>query len=613
MCGIVGIYGYKKEVVSFEPYLKKCLLTMKRRGPDSNGIWHNNQNYLAGFVRLAIRDISENGNQPMVSSCENYVLSFNGEIYNSNDFISALKEKAVTFKSHSDTEVLLYALIHFGVEKVLNEFDGMFAFSFYDLKKNTLILARDRVGIKPLYIGCHTDYLIYSSQYDHIINASFIKKNGINYSSLAQYLQYGYMIAGEAIINNTMVVPPGNYISIDTNGYTLTQYYNFHQTFSSEKPTDTEQIFCNSVQEQLVSDVPLGTFLSGGVDSPLINIWANEKKPVMAFTIGNENPLYDESWYAKEYAKVIGVNHHYKTITENDFLALLEDNFKAFSEPFADFSSIPTMLVARIAKELVTVILSGDGPDELFWGYDRNINFPLKNQRFHKPKLKLLFERITSENAISKKYFTAPNISSFYSQSLQLYGAEYWMSKVFKLAYKKEPALLNFPKEYNNSKDTETSMQMIRWLEMNIHLQRILLKVDRATMYYSLEARVPYLSNAVLDYASSLKYTDCIEGIQGKSNLKRLLKKRFPAEWVDKKKQGFMVPMSDWITKEIKDDLFHTILNMPDELGIAFRKNNLRKMLEAQVNKQTDANGFIWGIYALVKWHALHRFSKDLQ
>ena len=302
MCGIAGIYSFNNKTEQYTAYLEKCMLSMKRRGPDDKGFWTNRENYSAAFVRLSIRDLSVNGHQPMVSSCGNYVLSFNGEIYNSDNYVERLKTKGVIFKSHSDTEVLLYALMHFGVEKVLAEFDGMYAFAFYNVFKDELILARDRVGIKPLYIGYDSSFLIYSSQYDHIINADFVKNNGIDYESLGNYLEYGYMVAGKAIIKNTLVVPQGHYVVVNKSGYNIIKHYDFIES-TPKNDNDIEGLFKSSVRAQMVSDVPVGTFLSGGVDSPLINYWATELGPVQAFTIGNEHPAYDESFYAKQYAE----------------------------------------------------------------------------------------------------------------------------------------------------------------------------------------------------------------------------------------------------------------------------------------------------------------------
>lgn len=613
MCGLAGIYGFKQSTEAYADYLGKCTASMRHRGPDDKGFWQKD-NYAAAFVRLSIRDLSLNGHQPMLSACGNYVLTFNGEIYNSDNYIQTLTGKGVVFKSHADTEVLLYALIHLGIERVLDEFDGMFAFAFYDINANKLIIARDRIGIKPLYIGYSDDYLIYSSQYDHIINVPFIKSNTLNYTAIGTYLQYGYMPGGDAVVNKTFVVPQGHYVEADVNGFSIKKYYDFYNKGSVYKGPDAEQLFETSVKQQLISDVPVGSFLSGGVDSPLIAYWANKSAPIQTFTIGNEDPAYDESFYAKEYAKKLGVTQHFKTITEGDFLGLLDNNFKAFTEPFADFSSIPTMLVASMAKDKVSVILSGDGPDELFWGYDRNVSFPAKAGLFHKSKLSLLVQKLAGQH-ISKRYFQVKDLSSFYLKSLQTYGAEYWLPKV----YKADIAINNFyntiPAKYINPTETETAMQMARWLEMNVHLQRILLKVDRATMYYSLEARVPYLSNSVLDYAAQLSPQQCIAGKQGKYNMKQMLLNIFPEEWVMKKKQGFMIPMVKWINNDIKKDIFDTILNMPQELAAAFNRPQLENMLNRHVEgkKYSDSNGFIWAVYALAKWQSLHRNADVLK
>lgn len=615
MCGIAGIYGFNNSTEKYLTYLNKCMLSMKHRGPNDKGVWTNQNNYTAAFVRLSIRDLSANGHQPMVSSCGKYVLSFNGEIYNSNIFLPELNALGIQLKSHSDTEVLLYALIHFGLKRVLKEFDGMFAFAFFDVQKNELIIARDRVGIKPLYIGYNKDYLIYSSQYDHIINVDFIQNNSLNYAAIGNYLAYGYMIGGDAVVQNTFVVPQGHYVVATSNGYNIHKYYDFSNVVTKVDSASAEEILKASVKAQMISDVPVGTFLSGGVDSPLINFWASETQRVKAFTIGSEDPYFNESIFAKEYAEIIGVEHHFKVITETDFINLLNDNFKAFTEPFADFSSIPTMLVSKMASEFVTVILSGDGPDELFWGYERNVQFPQKAHLFNSGKLRLAIEKLKGNTQISKRYFSVPNISSFYLKSLQTYGAEPWLNEVYQESHEYNILYNQIPESLINPKNEQTVMQMIRWLEMNIHLQRILLKVDRSTMFYSLEARVPYLSNTVLDYASSLNFNDCIKDNQGKHNVKEILAQKVSADTVYKKKKGFGVPMRDWIRQGIKKDVYEAIMNMPHELAIAFNKKSLEKMLlnEYDTNNPNSANGFIWAVYALAKWHTMHRKSTILQ
>ena len=267
---------------------------MQHRGPDSNGIWQSN-NYITGFVRLAIRDVSESGSQPMVSSCGKYCITFNGEIYNADDFKQELLQKGVTFKSTTDTEILLYALIHFGLDFVLQHFDGMYAFAFYNTMSNELIIARDRLGIKPLYIGFNgKNDVIFSSQYDHIINYDEIAKEPLDASVIASYLQLGYVAGGLGIVNNTQMLPHGHYVKINQLGYAIQQYY--HVVHSNERNDTqlTEQAILSSVESQLISDVPIATFMSGGVDSSLITLLANQIKPLTAFTISTGEATTDE-------------------------------------------------------------------------------------------------------------------------------------------------------------------------------------------------------------------------------------------------------------------------------------------------------------------------------
>ncbi len=276
---------------------------MAHRGPDAEGIWQNNKNYITGFVRLAIRDLSRHGNQPMVSDCGNYCISFNGEIYNAGDFKWQLEKKGVRFKSTSDSEILLYALIHFGIEKVLAEFDGMYAFSFYDLQKNELVLARDRLGIKPLYIGFDKqESIIFSSQYDHVINYASLRNEALDYEAIGSYLQLGYVSANMGAVKNTVLFPHGHYAVINEQGYHLKRYAFNATSIKNDNRLLNESLFYNATQQQLVSDVALGTFLSGGVDSSLISFWANQHQSVKAFTIGANDHFTDERKAAESFA-----------------------------------------------------------------------------------------------------------------------------------------------------------------------------------------------------------------------------------------------------------------------------------------------------------------------
>jgi asparagine synthase (glutamine-hydrolysing) len=612
MCGITGIFNQKRKDLNRRGFVEWCLKTMQHRGPDSEGIWED-ERYITGFVRLSIRDLSSNGNQPMLSDCGKYCLTFNGEIYNVEKYRLNLISKGVYFKSTTDTEVLLYALIHYGIEKTLHELDGMFAFAFYNQAQNKLTVARDRVGIKPLYIGHTNSDIIFSSQYDHIIQYDTLKNNAINHSALGNYLQLSYVPAGCGIVESTYMLPHGHYATITSTSVDIKQYY-FGAASSVENVCE-ERLFRESVQSQLVSDVPVGTFMSGGVDSPLISHWANEIKNIKSFTIGSTDKDIDETENVKTYANAFGIESFVQTITENDLLQTITQNSKAYSEPFGDFSSIPSLVVSKFAAQHVKVVLSGDGPDELFWGYHRNVKMLEYGPLYYKSKSQLLLHYVSSKlkgnklPANYKRFFNSPTFSDFYFKSQFSFGGE-WISKIYKPEINRPYFLEKIKEAYKEDDDIGTIMKNVRDIEMNFHLQRILLKVDRASMYNSIEVRVPYLSNRVLDYSNSLNYTSCVVDGIGKYNLKKILMKDVGADIVLKPKKGFLIPINSWLRNQIRKDVTEKILNMPSELKGLFDKKALELLLKKHMEDKMDYSGIIWSLYALVNWHTEHRLAK---
>lgn len=616
MCGIVGIFNYKNNIARHRSYINECLKTMHHRGPDSNGVWTNDQNYIAGFVRLSIRDLSANGDQPMISSCGNYALSFNGELYNTDHFKQRLQREGVTFKSTTDTEVLLYGLIKWGEEYVLQNFDGIFAFAFYKSNSNELILARDRSGVKPLYVGHSSHGIIYSSQYDHIINHEFIKNNPLDTGAIGAYLSLGYVPENAGAVASTFMLPHGYSIKVDCNGFTKKRFFNYalHKQDSATK--SLEEIFDESVTTQLVSDVPVGTFMSGGVDSPLVSYFANRRTNIQSFTIGVDDDAIDESKAAACYASMFNTQHACKHITEADLLQTIDDNTKAFTEPFADVSSIPTLVLSKFARQKVTVALSGDGGDELFWGYPRNLRMLNEGTLFKHGKLVRLLnfgkEKLSgNKRVLRKRHFAVNDFPAYYYKSLFIAGAEYWLPKLY--SEKIEEAY--FLKEVYNEKgafvvNEDHIMNILRKLEYDIHLQRILMKVDRASMYHSLEVRVPILSNAMVDYSSSLSYHDCIKNGHGKYNLKELLISRSNKELVLQPKKGFFIPIGNWLKNELRKDVEDKLMHMPSELSPLFNRKELAQIFKQHMQGTNDWGWLLWSLYSLVNWHAAHRVAK---
>ncbi len=615
MCGIVGVYNFRNNIADQRPFIDWSLRSMHHRGPNSNGVWTNEKNYIAGFVRLSIRDLSANGSQPMLSACGQYALSFNGEMYNTQPFRQRLEKEGVVFRSTTDTEVLLYALAHWGEEYVLENFDGIFAFGFYDVAANSLLLARDRTGIKPLYIGHSTNGIVYSSQYDHIINHTYIKSNPLDTGAIGAYLSLGYVPENAGAVSSTFMLPHGYFLRVDSTGFSKHRFFNYSLRQKKESSRSLAEILEENVKAQLVSDVPVGTFMSGGVDSPLVSYFANKYTSLRSFTIGVDDQQMDESGAARQYADIFKTEHLCQQITEKDLLETISDNTKAFSEPFADFSSIPTLILSKFARQKVTVALSGDGGDELFWGYPRNLRMLKEGMLFkHNKLLRLLTfgrEKFTGAKRIARKrHLEVSNFPAYYYRSLFITGAEYWLPSLYAAQAEEAFFLQELYSEADALNITDQQvMNVLRKLEFDIHLQRILMKVDRASMYHSLEVRVPLLSNEVVDYSTTVNYRDCIKSGQGKYNLKELLITQTNAKLVLQPKKGFVIPIGDWLRKELRKDLEEKLMNMPAELSFLFHKKELQKLLSGHMQQQTDWGWLLWSLYSLVNWHTQHRHA----
>ncbi|WP_153799460.1 asparagine synthase (glutamine-hydrolyzing) [Foetidibacter luteolus] len=611
MCGIAGIYHFKRKEPDLH-YMNWCLSTMRRRGPDASGIWHNQQNYTAGFVRLSIRDLSANGHQPMLTDCGNYCISFNGEIYNTGQLQQLLKPYRSHYASTSDTEVLLYALMHLGIDKTLQEANGIFAFAFFDVRKNTLVLARDRAGIKPLYVGVSSNTVVYSSQYDHVINHPEFKAETWSSSSVANYLSLGFMPDGEGVINNTWLFPHAHYAVVQNGTFTTSCYYSYPAVSGAASSQSMEECLQAAVSNQLVSDVPVGTFMSGGVDSTLVSYYANSRSRISSFTIGVQNSGMDESADAEKFAAVFNTVHSCRFIEPADLLALIQDNARAFTEPFADYSSIPTLLLSAFARQKVTVALSGDGGDELFWGYPRN-NKALNLIPFYRNSLlarraTLLLSKLKSSKAMDlSRHWNQRDFFSFYYSSFFISGALQQLPSICR-AEPSEPFFLKeFFKTANQYNEADELMNAVRKLEMDIHLQRILLKVDRASMYHSLEVRVPLLDNTMLNHSLSYGYKECIVNGNGKMNLKRLLSEKSDESWVMKPKKGFIIPIDEWTRNVLKKEVQEKIMDMPQHLSMFFNRGNMHRMLNRHFNGQANLGWMVWAVYSLVVWDNIHR------
>ncbi len=609
MCGIIGQYNFTEKVRE-SVYLENCLSAMQYRGPDEQKTWNNGMNFFAGFARLAIRDTSSNASQPMLSADNNYCLSYNGEIYNTEYLRLLLKPFRKKFQSTSDTEILLYALIHLGIEETLKIADGIFAFAFYSKKNNSLILARDRMGVKPLYYGLQANGLVYSSEYAHIVNHPFFKNELYDKSAIYNYLFLGYMPEGKALIQKTHFLPHGHFLKMENGKVDLIAYYEYGNENTLKERCVLDEILSKSVTSQLVSDVPVGTFISGGTDSSLVSYFANKHQHVKAFTLGIKNSTMDETQDATAYAEKFGILHFCKNIDAPDLEPLVEEHVKAFSEPFADYSSLPTLMLSKFIKKHVTVALSGDGADEMFWGYPRNIRAKkliqlYQNNPFQK-KVQLLTSKINNRHSVElKRHWKTAHFLDYYYSMLGITGALAWLPKIMNVKPEK-PFFLQ--KHFKNTFQLSVDDQMneIRKLEMDLHLQRILLKVDRAGMYHSLEIRVPILSNAMLDYSNQITASQSIQNDMGKMNIKNSLAAKAGSSLVFTAKKGFGIPIDEWMRGNLKQHITDTILNMPNHLKVHFAYRNIPKMLDKFFSGKENTGWFVWALYMLIRWNNVY-------
>lgn len=614
MCGIVGIYNKNGSLPENETkvFLKKSLEKMKRRGPDGQKSVIINNFYATGFVRLAIRDLSKNGMQPMQTDCGKYTITFNGEIYNTELLYKNLEPYNISFNSTTDTELILYHFKYFGFEKTINILDGIFAIAFYNLEKNELYLARDRAGTKPLYIYNDEKYLIYSSNYSQVVKNIFVKKREICPKGLASFIKLGYVPSNYGFFKNSFLLPQGSYVKIKTKTYHKPSLYYRYGCDNAKSNLDLTDVIKKSVNKQLVSDVPVGTFLSGGIDSSLVSLYANEKQKIKAFNIGFSNKKFDESTTAKEFANEKNIDFNNKIFDDINYLELIEDNIKAFSEPFSDFSSLPTLLLAKFAKEKVTVALSGDGGDELFYGYPRNIKYGSQADLLTASYFVKLFKILKSK--ILKRPLKLPIYEILSKPNKALVESNY-ITTSKKLSSK---ILINDYKEIffdflNNEKsEIKSKKQFLETLRVNeyyYHLQRILIKVDRASMYYSLETRVPLLSNEIIKTSIDYNFSDCTNNKKGKIPLRNILKKEVNGNLFNLPKKGFSMPIDIMINNDKSGIFDKYILASIPEIDALLNTKYIEKMYQNhknQVSKYKTTSWLLWSIFSLKAWYINH-------
>lgn len=561
MCGIAG---YVKKTLNEKFDINSMLYELHERGPEESGIWKSESGRLIlGQTRLAINDLHQTGHQPMVSKDMRYIIVLNGEIYNFLELRKKMNDFG--FRGHSDTEVFLELIARDGLEKTLENSKGMFAFCVYDTLERVLYLARDRFGEKPLYYGWVNGNFIFAST-ANAISAIDNFNNKINKNVLGYYFKNKYIPAPYSIYSDIFKLEPGRILKFDIDkwDYSICKYWDldcviedlmrnpFKGTYREAK--ELLDVYINkSVEYQMIADVPVGAFLSGGIDSSLISAIMQKQsaKKINTFSIGFQEQKDDEARYAKEIAKHIGSNHTELYVSEQDMIDVIPKLPHIYGEPFGDTSEITTYLVSKMAKEKVTVSLSGDAGDELFYGYDeyellkKRWNFVSKfpfRTRYSSNKLNTVLYKcnIYQKYHLLKTYFSAHNVLEL----SQLVSERNILVNNFA---KSDSILQTEASKYIAEKSFGTVEDlMIKDLKTFI-VDDILVKVDRAAMANSLETRVPLLDIDVVKFALSLPFEYKYENGVRKKILKDLAYEYVPKELLERPKTGFNVKVEKWI------------------------------------------------------------------
>jgi asparagine synthase (glutamine-hydrolysing) len=559
---------------------------LTHRGPDDLGEYirpfdHTGPFLFLGHRRLSIIDLS-GGHQPLSNEDGTVWVIFNGEIYNFEELREELKTRAHRFQTHSDTEVIAHSYEEYG-EECFRRFNGMFAIAIWDESKKRLLLARDRMGKKPLYFSLLNGIFLFASELKAILShPDFPRK--VDPSSLIKYLFYEFVPSPHTIFRDAKKLPSGSYLIWEKGRTELKTYWSPSASGREEKLSETEaelritDLLRQSVKRRLISDVPLGVFLSGGIDSSAITALAQEEVPgkVKTFSIGFEDPSFDESRYASQVSRFLGTEHHEQKMTASDLLQIVPNLPDILDEPMADASILPTYLLSKFTREYVTVALGGDGGDELFAGYPTYIahKFARQYERFlgnlH-PVIHFLGDLLpVSDSNISfdfkvKKFLSGIGYPDGIRNSVWLGSfSSPEMEKVL------SPEILNtfdpirMVEEISSHEKTSPKKDLtslVQYLDLKLYLQEsILVKVDRASMACSLEVRAPFLDHELVEFVMGLPSELKLKGFTSKYILKKAMKSFLPKEVIQRKKKGFGVPIAKWAKTSLRG-LFEELLS----------------------------------------------------
>ena len=629
MCGISGFVDFDKKTGL--SVLEKMTQVLAHRGPDGEGYGIYNSPHATlglGHRRLSIIDLSEGGSQPQ--AFQSLHITFNGEIYNYAEIKKRLQDKGHSFHSHSDTEVILHAYSEWGAD-ALRQFIGMFAFVIYDERKETVFACRDRAGVKPFFYYWKNGFFLFGSELKALIqHPGFIKD--IDLDAVAAFMQYGYVPTPYCIFKDVQKLKPGYYLEFNIKSQTLVtkQYWNVYDAYNKpaleidlpDAITETEKLLSNAFQYRMVSDVPVGVFLSGGFDSTCVTalLQKNNTDKIKTFTIGVPDVGLNEAPFAKEIASHLGTDHTEYYCTEKEALEIVPQLPFFYDEPFADSSAIPTTLVSKIAREKVTVALSADAGDEIFAGYNRYdyvMKYGKKLQqvpRFLRKSAAAVMDLIPADAipVLNKKYLFHSRYEKVKTLFKNPSGRNILMSltrqmndndilDLFKTSI--SPLLTAFDSQELRKENYSELAYMMAVDYQTYLLDDILQKVDRATMSVSLEGREPFLDQRIIEWAARLPMDYKYNNGNKKFILKEIVYKYVPKEMMDRPKMGFGIPIAKWLQNELKpyvDKYFDEDFVLRQDI---FKSEEIRRIKRSFYEGKIERAEKIWYILMFQMWY----------
>ncbi len=625
MCGIAGwanLDSKKSSQNASEAVLHQMCERMKHRGPDSEGLW-TGESVALGMRRLSIIDL-HTGEQPVYNEDKSIVVVMNGELYNFREVRNDLEKRGHKFETQTDTEILPHLYEEYG-EAMLEHINGMFAFALWDKRKQRLFIARDRFGEKPLYYGVFDGKLIFASEPKVLLEHPSVKRE-INTDALRSFLSFDYVPAPASIYKNIYKLPAAHLLILEKGEVKTRRYWNltFHKNGNTpgveKAATDLRELLADAVRMQLVSDVPLGILLSGGVDSSTVAAFATQfsTERVKTFSIGFEEDSFDESKFAREVAAHLGTEHYEDKLSVERAADLISEIGTWLDEPMSDGSLLPTFLLSRFVRKYVTVALGGDGGDEIFAGYP--MYFGHKMARVYDSIPRILragvIEPIVNNLPVSTK-----NLSFDYKAKRFVAASKYdvvtrhhsWFGS-FSIDQQSDlltkdvlahtsSDIYKGAKDLLKITDAETEIEQMQFLDMNFYMaEDILTKVDRASMAVSLEVRAPFLDPRVAQFAASLPLEYKLKGNKGKYILKKAVEPLLPKSILQRPKKGFGIPIAEWLKGRL-NPLMHDLL-APERLknqGL-FDEKFVQKLIKEHETSAASHHKQLWTLLVFQLW-----------